>query len=378
MSLPRSWNGGGAGLTSAAHGPAGWFAVGSRSGFGRPAAASGAVPGASGQATARPVVMTSRNGLRWHAAPDAGPLLAPGVTLAQVAAGPNGYVVVGGKLAASTQQGSTQQGSTQNGSTQNGSTQNGSTQQAAAWFSSGLTGWVSARDAGQGDLDGPSPRQMLAVTAAGTGFVAAGYAGSAPAVWVSQDGSTWRLSALPVPTGAVSAALTAVTASGHRLAATGTATTRSGTEAFAATSVNSGRTWHETLLPLPRLAEPGGAGAAPAGQTPAGQGQAGQGQGAPSGPGGSRIPFSVTALTAAGGGFVATGVADTPAGQDVLVWSSRDGLTWRGAAPTAGLLHGPGAREIDSLAAAGHWLTAIGYESTTAGQHPIRWQPRLH
>lgn len=333
--LPHTWDGGGAGLTGATYGPAGWLAVGSRGGFGRQPLPASAAPA---QAPPRPVVMTSADGTTWHAAPNARPLLAPGVSLAQAAHGQSGYVVVGSQTA-------------------------GGSQTAAAWHSAGLNGWASARSVGQGGPSGAGPSQMLAVTSAGTGFVAAGYAASSPAVWTSPDGSGWRLMTLPVPAGTAGAVLTQLAAHGNQVIATGTATTPAGTQGFAATSADGGHSWHESPLPLPASVtasqpNPGGPAAQPGGQP-------------------AHPAVSVTALTAVTGGFVAAGVASTPAGQDVLVWWSRGGLGWQAAAPAVALLRGQGPREITALAQAGHQLSAFGLAAGPAGQHPIRWQARL-
>ncbi|HEY7430691.1 MAG TPA: hypothetical protein VH641_08150 [Streptosporangiaceae bacterium] len=324
IQLPRSWEGSGAGLTGAAYGPAGWFAVGSSGGFGRPPLPAGAVPA---PAPSRPLVMSSPDGITWGPAPKARPLLGPGVTLAQIAAGPSGYVVVGSRLI-------------------------DGKPTAAAWHSARLLGWGRAGGTGRGGTPSANPSQMLDVSAMNAGFVAAGYTGTAPAVWASQDGSAWRLTALPVPAGAAGAVLTQVADHGGRVVATGTATTPAGPRGFAAASADGGRTWRETLLPLPASRN-----------TPGG------------GPGG--LPVSVTALTEVTGGFVAAGVVGTPAGQDVLLWWSPDGLGWQVAEPAAALLHGPGARALTALAQSGHTLTAFGYVATPAGQHPVRWQARL-
>jgi hypothetical protein len=328
IAMPASWNGGGAGLTSAAAGPAGWFAVGSTTDFGRPpapAAPTAATPGPVGQPAGQPLAVTSADGSHWQAAPNAGPLLAPGVTLAQIAAGPAGYVVVGGQV-------------------------RGGQQAAAAWHSAHLAGWGQATGAGRGDLDVAAPSQMLAVTATGTGFVAAGYAGRSPAVWTSAEGSRWRLATLPVPAGATAAALTQVTARDGRVIATGTAATPTGPKAFAAASGNGGRGWRVMQLPVP--AQPGTGHAL-------------------------RPPTQVTALTTVPGGFLAAGVAATPAGRSVLIWSSPTGLVWHATAPAAAKLTGPGDREITALTGSGRSLTAAGYVITRSGQHPLLWQPHL-
>ena len=142
---------------------------------------------------------------------------------------------------------------------------------------------------------------MLAVTAAGPGFVAVGSAGNAPAAWTSRNGSAWRFTALPLPAGAAGAVLTKVTAEGGRVIAAGYEW-RAGLGAherkpFTAVSADGGRTWRDSVLPAPPR------------------------------------PTVVTALTAAGHGFVA-GAAATgrpQGGQVMLAWWSADGLTWQDA-----------------------------------------------
>jgi hypothetical protein len=313
MSLHGSWDGGGAALASAAAGPAGWIAVG------RTGAASGG----------QPVVLTSPDGTTWHPALSAQPLLAPGVTISKVAGGPAGYVVVGSEQA-------------------------GGAQSPAAWYSANLMGWARAGVAWPAAAAVPGPQRMLAVTAAGTGFVAAGYAGKSPAVWTSPDGRDWHLTGLPLPAGATTAALTSVTVHGARVVATGTARgapparvapAPGAPAAFAASSANGGRTWRESLLPRPRRA--------------------------------ADLRVAAGALTAAPGGFVVAGAVATATGQNVLIWWSRDGLAWHVTAPAAALLRGQGWHAITALAAAGHTLTAAGYVVTAAGQHPILWQARF-
>jgi hypothetical protein len=288
------------------------------------AGAAGTAPGAAGL----PVLMVSRDGVSWRPAPNAQSLLAAGVTLAQVVAGRAGYVVVGGEQA-------------------------GGGQSPAAWYSPDLARWGRAGVAWPGSAGGPGPQRMLAVTAAGSDFVAAGYAGNSPAVWSSRTGRGWALTALPLPRGAAGAALTSVTAHGERVVATGTAAFAAtadaapgdGTAAFAAVSRNGGRSWRELMLPRPPRA--------------------------------ADLRVSADAVTGVPGGFVAAGSVATATGQDVLIWCSPDGLAWHVTAPAARLLRGPGWHAITALAATGHGLTAAGYVATPAGQYPILWQARF-
>jgi len=135
LQLPDSWRSGA--LLSVVHGGSGWLAVGQ----------------AGTRAPYQPMILMSATGATWTPAPGTGPLTAPGTSLAAAAAGPAGYVVAGSTLA-------------------------GGRPVPAAWFSAGLSTWVRAPlpSAGAGG-------QLLAVTAARSGFVAVGAAGGSPAVW---------------------------------------------------------------------------------------------------------------------------------------------------------------------------------------------------
>ena len=115
----------------------------------------------------------------------------------------------------------------------------------------------------------------------------------------------------------------------------------SGPVPFAAVSVNGGRTWRETLLPV---------------------------RGRPAG---------VTALVAAGGGFLATGTLGDGGDQDVIIWWSHDGLAWHAVRPPGRWLRGPGAQQITGLSMSGNMLTGVGYTATGSGQHPVLWQARI-
>jgi hypothetical protein len=212
---------------------------------------------------------------------------------------------------------------------------------AAAWWSAGLTGWQRAGDAVAGALDGAgAARQMLAVTAGSDGFVAVGSHGRQPSVWTSADGRTWKQADLPEPPGATGAVLQHVTSTGQAVTAVGTATASSGVPVpFAASSADGGRTWTET-----DLAQPEG-------------------------------PATVTALTAAGSGFVATGTYGTTAAhQDVLVWTSPNGSSWKAALPTGQGLSGAGIQAITGLTTSGSTLAGVGFTASPASEAPLFWQ----
>ncbi|MFY9932756.1 MAG: hypothetical protein WAK82_32615, partial [Streptosporangiaceae bacterium] len=315
-------------LTSVTRGLAGWLAVG----------------GVTGGAAEHPVVVTSPGGGSWQAADTESAFAAPGLFTVQAAAsaqatanpqptaspqatgaasasaGRAGYVIVGYQRIG--------QGPSERTI-------------AAAWWSAGLTGWQRAGDAAAGALDGTgAARQMLAVTAGADGFVAVGSHGSQPSVWASADGRTWKQADLPQPPGASQAELQHVASAGQAVTAVGTATTSSGLKVpFAASSADGGRTWTETNLPQPEG------------------------------------PAAVTALTAAGHGFVVTGTYGTsPAHQEVLVWTSPNGTDWKTALPTGQGFTGPGVQEITGLTASGSTLSGVGYTASPTSEAPIFWQ----
>jgi hypothetical protein len=325
--LPLSWRNGT--LVSVVHGGQGWLAVGRAT-----APISPAQPVAP--AGSRPVVLSSATGTSWTPAAGASPMTAPGASLAQAAAGPAGYVVVGSAPAP-------------------GSTAPGTTASAApaptAWYSENLSTWARVPlpvPAGYGPAGAAGSRQVLAVTAGGTGFVAVGSAGSTPAAWLSRSGSAWRFVALPRPTRATAAVLTQVTAQGRRVVAAGYAG-RPGTAPvpFAAVSADGGRTWRESLLPAPT------------------------------------VPTALTALTAAGHGFVAvgrTGISGAghtglPGRQVILAWWSADGLTWRDGVPGGGAEGdgGPFVVQINAVTARNGTLTGAGFAASSTAEHPVLW-----
>ena len=127
---------------------------------------------------------------------------------------------------------------------------------------------------------------------------------------------------------------------GRVVVAVGTATTTAGRSVpFAARSADGGASWTESTLP------------APADMT------------------------SVTALAAAAGSFTATGTyGSTPGHQNVVVWTSTDGSSWRSAEPAGQGLTGPGIHAITGLAVAGSTLSGVGFTASPAGEQPVFWQ----
>jgi hypothetical protein len=131
-----------------------------------------------------------------------------------------------------------------------------------------------------------------------------------------------------------------VASNGRTTVATGTAVTSSGQQLpFAARSTDGGLTWTESALPVP------------AGQA------------------------SVTAIAAAGGAFTVAGTfGATPGHQDVVLWTSPDGTTWRAVTPSGQGLTGPGIQAITALTASGSTLTGVGYTATPTTEQPVFWQ----
>ncbi|HEY0937643.1 MAG TPA: hypothetical protein VGD91_28380 [Trebonia sp.] len=189
---------------------------------------------------------------------------------------------------------------------------------AALWWSGDLKSWVNG-----GGSSGNGAFAASAVAVA-DGFIAVGSENNCHSVWTSSDGRHWAAHDLAKPDGASSATLRSVAAapSGHVVAA-GYAVTGSGEEPIVAASADGGA--HLTQIVLKA---PGG-------------------------------PAAVTAVTAAGDGFVAAGRSGPAGAQHAVTWTSADGLTWSAATPVPTA----GGSQITALAAsddpgAGSALTA--------------------
>ena len=245
----------------------------------------------------QPVLLTSADGVTWQ--PLGGQAQAafamPGIHLMGVAAGRSGYVVVGKQVS-------------------------GGRVFAIMWSSANLRDWQMGSNGG---LDGrlkSSAANAVAATAAG--FVAVGSHGNSHAIWTSADGRNWTVSDVPEPAGASTATLRVVAVNGTRVAAAGYAVTKAGDVPVVVVSADGGQHWSQLVLPAP-----GGVG-------------------------------TVTALTAAGNGFVAAGQAGPAGGaQQTVTWSSRDGLSWSAATPAGGR-----AGQITALSAAGGTVTGTGQQ----------------
>ena len=225
-----------------------------------------------------PAVLTSLDGVTWQPVLSVTELAGPGAQFLGVAATRAGYVVVGAAMT-------------------------GGRTYAGLWWSSDLRTWTVGDNGG---LDGRlSASTVSAVTATANGFVAVGSHGAFQAVWTSSDGQHWNLRDLPEPPGARSATLRVVASgasgasgaggtSGSRVVAGGYAATRAGDIPVIVTSANGGASWHQVVL------------------------------------GASGV---VTALTAAGDGFIAAGLSGTVGAQHAVIWTSPDGLAWSAPVP---------------------------------------------
>ena len=183
-----------AALTSVAHGPAGWLAVGE--------------PG--------PVVLTSADGTTWQRASGSIAQDLAGASSIVAAADQSGYVIVG----------------------------NSAGPDAAGpelWWSPNLTSWT--RGADMNDTGGSS--QISAVTADAHEFMAVGSHNGHPAVWTTSDGQTWTTIVLGLPPGASAAVLQRVAISAGHVVALGVQTKAGQTLPFAELSADGGASWQE-------------------------------------------------------------------------------------------------------------------------------------
>jgi hypothetical protein len=84
----------------------------------------------------------------------------------------------------------------------------------------------------------------------------------------------------------------------------------------------------------------------------------------------------VTALAAAGHGFVAVGRPGLPGQPGLLAWWSADGLTWHHAGPAVGGVPGPFVTQINALTAGNGTLTGAGFAASGSAEHPVLWHAR--
>ncbi len=191
-------------LTSVAHGPAGWIAVGSMNVNG----------------TVEPVVFGSPDGVTWMRMPGLTGLVGSNAQFVGVAAGPGGYLVVG------------KQGS-------------GATERAAFWWSGDMKSWVSGSGTG-------TPSHAGAAAAVNGGFVAVGSMASCHTIWLSPDGQHWTEHDLSKPSGATTATLRSIAAEqSGRFVAAGSATGGAGDIPIVVTSADDGAHVTQVVLRAP-------------------------------------------------------------------------------------------------------------------------------
>ncbi len=264
--------------------------------------------------TPGPIVLTSADGTVWGVAGGNITQDLTGVSAVAATSGPAGYVIVG-KLVAP-----------------------GGGCVADVWWSPNLTSWTRAQDVN--DTTGSS--QVLAVAAGAHGFVSVGSHDSKPAVWTTANGRSWETIVLPVPDGAATAVLQQVAINGSRVVALGQAAPPAGTGAgpgagtvpFAELSVDGGASWQQVPFSSP-------------------------------GP-----DTTFTALTAAGpAGFTAAGMFGQPGQQDVALWTSVTGASWKPS--QSGGLNGSEAWQVDALAPSGTAVTGIGTIVTQQSQQTV-------
>jgi hypothetical protein len=245
-------------LTAVAHGPAGWIAVGLTTRGG----------------STYPLVLASVDGLTWQPVAALTGAIGSGAELLGVAAGPDGYAVVGRQMI-------------------------GGRIFASLWWSADMRMWVQGANGG---LDGRLTASTAnAAAATATGFVAVGSHGAIAAIWTSPDGAHWDPHNLSAPSGARSATLRQVVARGNIIVATGFAVTGAGDIPLAVASADGGAHWRSVILPAP-----GGLGV-------------------------------VTALTAKGSTLIAAGQAGPASARQLVTWTSTDGLHWSAAAAVSGV-----------------------------------------
>ncbi len=259
-----------------------------------------------------PVVLTSADGTIWGVAGGNITQDLAGVSAVAATSGPAGYVIVG-KLVAP-----------------------GGGCVADVWWSPNLTSWTRAHDVN--DTTGSS--QVLAVAADANGFVSVGSHDSQPAVWTTANGRSWETIVLPVPekgAGAATAVLQQVAIHGDTVVALGLATTGTGAGAstvpFAELSADGGQDWQQVPFSSP----------------------------------GPDTVF--TALTADAVGFTAAGLFGPPGQQNVAVWTSAAGVSWKPSQSSG--LNGSEGWQIDALAPSGSVVTGIGTIVTQQSQQTV-------
>ena len=264
-----------------------------------------------------PVVLTSADGEIWGVAGGDITQDLAGVSAVAATSGPAGYVIVGRLVAA------------------------GGSCVADVWWSASMTSWTRAHDVN--DTDGSS--QVLAVAAGAHGFVSVGSHNSQPAVWTTTNGRAWKTIVLPPPAGASAGALQQVAINGNRVVALGQATIGKGPAVGSAAGTEPG------AVPFAELSADGGATW-------------------------QQVPFSspgpytsFTALTADAAGFTAAGLFGQPGQQNVALWASATGGSWKPY--QSGGLNGSAAWQIDTMTRSGAQVAGIGTTITQQSQQTV-------
>ncbi|HTU76955.1 MAG TPA: hypothetical protein VMG38_25880 [Trebonia sp.] len=298
-------------MTSIAHGPDGWLAVGNVSSGGQPSTATVASTGQG------PVVLTSTDGVTWKPAVGNPVFAGPGFSVNAVAADAGGYVIVGEQTL-----------------------HNAPTD--ATWFTSNLLTWTRGGDTIASTVSSPSSgmsdSKIFAVTATATGFVAVGTHNGCHTAWVTSDGQHWRSYDIPKPKGSQDPLLNHVAVFGNTVLATGDLGVRIGRIPLIVVSRDGGVSWQST---------------------PIGN------YGAFAGPQGT-----VTAVTSDASGFIAAGLIGPPGRQQAVTWTSPDGVTWSKPAAAAG-----GTHAITALAPGGGSVGRIATVMAKSGTQSVEVTP---
>ena len=193
----------GATLSSVAHGPGGWIAVGE----------------AGSGMSEQPVAVTSANGRSWQPLNGSTAFMGAGACVTAVAADGKGYAVVGNHMSPGRIS-------------------------AAMWSSADVRLWAQDNNDRDGTLDGRQAKSRVdAVAATPAGFVAVGTHGTAGMIWTSADGGQqWAL--LP---GLRAGALDIVAASGNRIVAAGYTATTGGDVPVVMVSTDGGLHWKPAI-----------------------------------------------------------------------------------------------------------------------------------
>ena len=221
----------------------------------------------------------------------------------------------------------------------------GGDEDAAVWTSPDGVTWSRVRH-DEAVFGGDRNQEMRAVVASGTRFIAVGSDGSGAdidaAVWLSQDGLTWRRIARDADTfgGSGSQEILDVTLTGFGFVAVGL--DQSGPDADAAV-------WTSTdAMTWSRVAHDESAF------------------------GGERDQI-MRAVDAARPGLVAVGEDGSRGDIDAAIWVSDDGLTWKRVAHDEAVFGGDGFQSIWGVIDAGSVVVGVGVDSPDADQDAEVW-----